>query len=292
MEKSPDWYTGLGWPLTVMIVAGNGLVIYLISTRKKLRTTTNWFVLSLAVADISFGLAFFPVVAACNHNKLCTTVQQTTRFFFIYASKTNLCTLTLDRYSAIVKPFRHATLMTMKRVVVLLATAWGTTLLLTPLFYFSLTLHAPVKTYFEKFSLAALSILQAFTIAALIFATSHILLTALRHARQNAALLAQLKFNHQIQHSRVFKPQEAASAKVVVIVVVVFILSRSVYLCKNFCFITELCKLCELCENNFQNVCDLLFCINCAVNPVAYAFFKKDIRVELLRLFRCCTAHR
>ena len=287
MGKLPDWYTGLGWPFTVVIVAGNGLVIYLISTRKKLRTTTNWFVLSLAVADFSFGLAFFPVAAACNHNKLCTTAQQTTRFFFIYASITNLCTLTLDRYSAIVKPFRHVTLMTMKRVVVLLATAWGTTLLLTLLFYFSLMLHASEKTYFEKLSLAALSILQACAIVALIFATSHILLTAQRHARQNAALLAQLKFNHQIQHSRVFKPQETASAKVVGIAVVFFIISISTYLSRNFCTVTELCEP----NKNVRYICSLLCMANCAVNPVAYALFKKDIKVEFLQLFRCGTAY-
>ena len=288
MEKSPDWYISLGWPLTVVTVAGNGLVIYLISTRKKLRTTTNWFVLSLAVADFSFGLAFFPVGAACNSNYLCTNIHKTTRIFFLYASITNLCALAVDRYSAIVKPFRHVTLMTMKRVVVLLATAWGTTLLLTPPFYFSLKLHAPEKTYFKKFSLAALSILQAFTIVALIFATSHILLIALRHARQNAALLAQLKFNHQIQHSRVFKPQEAASAKVMVIVVVFFIISMLSHLYRGFCTITELCEP----NKNMVYVCELLCLANSAVNPVAYALFKKDIKVELLRLFCCGTAHR
>ena len=287
MGKLPDWYTGLGWPFTVVIVAGNGLVIYLISTRKKLRTTTNWFVLSLAVADFSFGLAFFPVAAACNYNYPCNNIHKTTSMFFFCASITNLCALVVDRYFAIVKPFRHVTLMTMKRVVVLLATAWGTTLLLTPLFYFSLMLRAPVKTYFEKFSLAALSILQAFTIAALIFATSHILLTALRHARQNAALLAQLKFNHQIQHSRVFKPQEAASAKVVVIAVVFFVIAISTYLSRSFCSITELCKP----NKNVRYICDLLCMANCAVNPVAYALFKKDIKVEFLQLFRCGTAY-
>ena len=286
MEKSPDWYTGLGWPLTVMIVAGNGLVIYLISTRKKLRTTTNWFVLSLAMADFSFGLLHFPVAAACNSNDLCTTIKKTTKTFFLYASITNLCTLTLHRYSAIVKPFRHATLMTMKRVVVLLATAWGTTLLLTPLFYFSLMV-SPENTYFKKCFWAALSILEVCIIIALIFATSHILLIARRHARQNAALLAQLKFNHQIQHSRVFKPQEAASAKVVAIVMVVFILSILTHLYATFCDISKLCKPFE----NVTNVCGLLFLINCAVNPVAYAFFKKDIRVELLQLLRCGTVH-
>ena len=284
MEKSPDWYIRLGWPLTVVIVAGNGLVIYLISTRKKLRTTTNWFVLSLAVADFSFGLAFFPVAAACTHNKLCTTVQQTIEFFFIHASITNLCTLTVDRYFAIVKPFRYITFMTTKHVVVLLATAWGTTLLLTPLFYFS---YFSLSTASAKCFLAALSILHACAIVALIFATSHILLISLRHVRQNAALLAQLSFNHQIQHSRVFKPQEAASAKVVVIAVVFFVIAISTYLSRSFCSITELCKP----NKNVRYICDLLCMANCAVNPVAYALFKKDIKVEFLRLFRCGTAH-
>ena len=70
----PLWFQILGWPLTVIIIIGNGLVIYLITTRRKLRTKTNWFVLSLAVADFAFGLICFPNLSVCRiKDETCVT---------------------------------------------------------------------------------------------------------------------------------------------------------------------------------------------------------------------------
>ena len=86
----PLWFQILGWLLTVIIIIGNGLVIYLITTRRKLRTKTNWFVLSLAVADFAFGLIYFPNLPVCgikdetyvtNVNKIVYSIG----LFFMYA---------------------------------------------------------------------------------------------------------------------------------------------------------------------------------------------------------------
>ena len=121
----PLWFQITSWPLTVIIIIGNGLVIYLITTRRKLRTKTNWFVLSLAVADFGVGATYVSSRFVCEiHTEMCAH-QFTGIVFFLCASIHSLCVLTLDRYLAIVKPMRYVTFMTTKRVALLISAAWS-----------------------------------------------------------------------------------------------------------------------------------------------------------------------
>ena len=137
-----------------------------------------------------------------------------------------------------------------------------------------------------KWFLVLLTFFQGCVCLALLFATTRIFLVARRHARQNAVLVMQLNFNHTIQHSRVFKPREAASTRVVGSVVAVFIIVYMVNTYENACSM-GLCKV----SRTLEDVVKLLTLINSAVNPVAYAFFKKDVKKELRRLFCCLRGH-
>jgi len=49
--------------LSIFTVCGNILVLYAIQTEKNLRTVSNLFILSLAVADLSVGLFVMPLSA-------------------------------------------------------------------------------------------------------------------------------------------------------------------------------------------------------------------------------------
>ena len=65
LTMPPVWFWVLGWFLTTVAVVGNGFVIYLITTKRRLHTTTNWFILSLSVADFCFGSSYLPSLFAC-----------------------------------------------------------------------------------------------------------------------------------------------------------------------------------------------------------------------------------
>ena len=284
----PLWFSIVVWLLSLFTVTGNGLVFYLIATRRNLRTRTNWVVLSLAVAD--FGVAVANLVmmlfTPCYSPQSCANVDKipvgSALFYLIYASMFNLCTLTLDRYLAIIKPLRYITFMTMKRVVFLVAVSWSLPSLIV-VSYLAWQLGTSGQTYviFKKYFLVFLSFFQVCVCVALLFATTRIFLVARRHARQNAVLVMQLNFNHRIQHSRVFKPQEAASTKVVGSVVAVFIICHVLSIYNKVCLIVS----CERSDALMDHVLIPLILTNSAVNPVAYAFFKKDINKELKRLF-------
>ena len=282
----PLWFSIVVWLLSLFTVTGNGLVFYLIATRRNLPTKTNWVVLSLAVAD--FGVAVANLVmlfTSCYSPQSCANFVKipvgSALFYLIYASMFNLCTLTLDRYLAIIKPLRYITFMTMKRVVFLVAVSWSLpSLIVVPYLAWQLGTSGQTYVIVKQRLIVFVSFFQVCVSVALLFATTRIFLVTRRHARRNTVLVMQLNFNHRIQHSRMFKPQEAASTKVVGSVVVVFIICYVLRIYTNACSM-GLCKRSQA----LDAVVTLLRLTNSAVNPVAYAFFKKDINKELKRLF-------
>ena len=125
----PVWALIPGWTSAIGILIGNGLVIFLLTTRRNLRTTTNWFVLSLGVADFGVGAVRYPRLSFCSiRDETCVNeavkVAFSIGYSFVFASVTNLCAITLDRYLAIVHPLRYATFMTKRRVALLVSAAW------------------------------------------------------------------------------------------------------------------------------------------------------------------------
>ena len=74
----------------------------------------------------------------------------------------------------------------------------------------------------------------------LLFATVRIFLVVRRIARQNAAVVAQLNFNHKLQHGVAFKARETASAKMLGIVVTVFVVSFLPWVADSICILAEL----------------------------------------------------
>ena len=60
------WYWFLRGIIGLAILAGNSPVIYLIATRHRLQTTSNWFILSLSVADLLVGVFVIPVSTSCS----------------------------------------------------------------------------------------------------------------------------------------------------------------------------------------------------------------------------------
>ena len=69
------WFWIIGWFLTVLAVTGNALVIWLVTTKRRLRTTANFFIVSLAIADFCIGLFSFPALFTCKR----LTAQLTAR---------------------------------------------------------------------------------------------------------------------------------------------------------------------------------------------------------------------
>ena len=66
------WFWVLGWFLSILTMVVNGFVIFLVCSKRQLRTKTNAFVVSLAVADFGFGMIAVPSRFFCSLATECT----------------------------------------------------------------------------------------------------------------------------------------------------------------------------------------------------------------------------
>ena len=125
------WFWVLGWFLSILTMVVNGFVIFLVCNKRQLRTKTNAFVVSLAVADFGVGMIVVPSRFFCSLTTECTPrskeglIVTFVRVFTIYASGTNLVSLVLERYVAVVKPLKYLTFMKRRRVIQMVVTSWG-----------------------------------------------------------------------------------------------------------------------------------------------------------------------
>ena len=283
----PLWAFIPGWILAVVTIVGNGLVILLITTRRNLRTTTNWFVLSLAVADFGVGSVWYSRSSFCSigSDKICVNeaveIASLIGNLFALASATNLCALTLDRYLAIVHPLRYVTFMTKKRVALLVSAAWAVASTLSASIFLLLTVFKREDQLIIAMSLLLYNIAIILGVCIfLLFATVRIFLVVRRIARQNAALVAQLNFNHKLQHGVAFKAPETSSAKMIGIVVTVYLVCFLLWAVDTILYSMKLWRPYYVIE-----IYVILTILNSAVNPIAYAFYKRELRTELKRTF-------
>ena len=122
------WFWILGLSLAILTIVGNGFIIFLVCSKRQLRTKTNAFVVSLAVADFCVGTSVVPPMFFCELSTGCSPQSywiSFARWLFGYTSVINLCILVLDRYIAVVKPLKYLTVMTRRRVIQTVFLSWG-----------------------------------------------------------------------------------------------------------------------------------------------------------------------
>ncbi|EDO43901.1 predicted protein, partial [Nematostella vectensis] len=116
-------------------VLSNGVIIYLILTRAKLRTAPNAFICSLSVADMVLTVLITPFEFLCfrAYPGLCDVwILKLFYDMAVNASVFNLCALTLDRYLAAGSPLNYMSAMTSQKIKWIISFTWIAAIL-TPL---------------------------------------------------------------------------------------------------------------------------------------------------------------
>ncbi|XP_024085109.1 octopamine receptor beta-3R-like isoform X3 [Cimex lectularius] len=128
--------------IIVMAVLGNALVIISVVRHRKLRIITNYYVVSLALADLLVALCamtFNASVELTGHwvfGPVMCDVWNSLDVYFSTASILHLCCISVDRYYAIVRPLQYPITMTHRTVSFMLANVWVLPALIsfTPIF--------------------------------------------------------------------------------------------------------------------------------------------------------------
>jgi len=158
LSQAPDMVNGVtpwtelipaimkGLVMGIIIIAavlGNALVIISVARHRKLRIITNYYVVSLALADLLVALCAMTFNASVEltggtwlFGYVMCDVWNSLDVYFSTASILHLCCISVDRYYAIVRPLEYPITMTHRTVCFMIANVWVLPALIsfTPIF--------------------------------------------------------------------------------------------------------------------------------------------------------------
>ncbi|XP_045468251.1 muscarinic acetylcholine receptor DM1 [Harmonia axyridis] len=129
--------------LSVITVVGNIMVMISFKIDKQLQTISNYFLFSLAVADFVIGLISMPLFTISTllgywplGPFICDT-WLALDYLASNASVLNLLIISFDRYFSVTRPLTYRAGRTTKRAMMMIAGAWGVSLVLWPPWIYS-----------------------------------------------------------------------------------------------------------------------------------------------------------
>ncbi len=270
-------------------VLGNGLVLVLIVRDKQLQTVTNYFIASLAAADLLVGALGIPCVLVAWHgyprdftgclivNTVIVTLTQISIF--------GLLIIAIERFVAIKEPFRYKELCTGKIAAICVSVTWcfATVIGLIPLFgwnlgptdqetcSFTAVIDLRYMVYCVFLGFVLVPLLCMFVIYGYIFHVVRKQKRQIACAQPNPSP-SNLAVTQSLQ-------RETKAAKWFAIVILVFTLCwLPIHIMNAVSLATS--KTCSAC----LVLAILLSHANSAVNPLLYAYGNAKFRAALLRM--------
>ena len=281
-----SWVWILGWFLSILTITGNGFIIFLVWNKRQLRTKTNAFVVSLAVADLCVGINVFPLLFLYemtrdrNFSQDLYTGVLLVCWFFQDASVMNLCSLVLERYIAIVKPFKYVAFMNGHRVVQMIFFPWAITVIFI-LLESSLWIGLKSSFILKIFIWPVITFFEFLPSCLVIFCLFCMLRVVYKHKRAVSILTRQLRLNHCVS----CRPYGKSAVVMMTVVSGIFLVCYGLYLRCGFMLVFNIVQD----YSHFKSYQMPMLVINSAVNPLAYASFKRDIKKEIKRLLYAWT---
>ena len=125
----------------LMTIGGNVLVLLAVFVNSHLRSTTNYFIVNLAIADLLLGTTVLPFSATLEildywiFGQIFCDIWAAIDVLCCTASIMSLCVISIDRYIGITRPLQHSTIMTERRALYIIVLVWllATTISVAPL---------------------------------------------------------------------------------------------------------------------------------------------------------------
>ena len=277
-------------PIAVVIVIVNSMVFYLIVKSKRLRTPTNFLLLSLAVCDFMTGFICIPlfIIVAVQVIKSPETHAHIANFNVVFnncmaiSAAYHILAITLERYFCITRPFVHRQ-FTKKSMLKVALLVWFVTAVtgFMPYAWFSLQLTDIITYRKTQVGYVVFCLIFVFLVPCiLIVFLQTVMFKAIAKSGGDgltASKSAQRKARNEKKCLLIF-------ALMAFIYVICWLPWFVLYLCFSFWFPLSPETL-EGLSNLSQGVVIFRY-ITSIVNPLLYTFFKKDFleAVKLLAL--------
>ena len=267
-------------------LVGNSWVIFIIARRRRLQTTANWFILSLAAADLGVTCVLAPYT-------ICDVILDTCKeevveifaFFFVNVSAIGLIATVAERYVAIVHSLKYVRIFrTTRRTFIIIEVPFLFTVLRRAM-YLADGRHSVVKTRIVEVIYILLFVLSPTVL--LLTAHFHILLIARKLSLQMRTLMKQVRFNMTANSLKTKEIRnvglKASTVRLVSVLVAIFTTCYGIGFYVLLCYTFKICSVSE----PIQVINMLLLLANSTLNPLVYAFLKEDIKRETKAFLRC-----
>lgn len=281
--------------ISILSTSGNLLVCIAVGRNKKLRTVTNYFLVSLAAADFFVGTLAIPCAIMTDlglpHNNLylCITIVYML-ITLTQSSVFSLLAIAIERYVAILLPFHYQRLLKPRNARLVIMLTWVLAFLLSsvPLLdfqnqsrqinycFFACVVDIAFMVYFNFFGCALIPLLVMF------FIYAHIFITVRRQVRRiatlHSALEAQAKQNSAMR-------RDAKKATLIFLLIFFFVLCWMPIHIMNC--LQQFCPHCTV-PLPLILTAVILSHANSAINPLLYAYRMKSFRQAFKAIFLCC----
>ncbi|XP_046711695.1 adenosine receptor A2b-like [Silurus meridionalis] len=281
--------------ISILSASGNLLVCIAVGRNKKLRTVTNYFLVSLAAADFFVGTLAIPCAIMSDlgfpHNNidLCTAIV----FMLIMLTQTSvfsLLAIAIERYVAILFPFHYQSLLKPRNARLVIVLTWLLSFLLSlvPLqgfqnrfrhityCFFPCVVDMTFMVYFNFFGCVLIPLLVMF------FIYAHIFITVRRQVRRIAAVHNALEV--QTRQTSAMR-REAKKATSIFLIIFLFVLCWMPIHVLNC--LEQFCPQCTV-PLPIILTAVILSHANSAINPLLYAYRMKSFRQAFKGMFFCC----
>ncbi|XP_062280835.1 trace amine-associated receptor 13c-like [Scomber scombrus] len=263
------------YPVAVLTVSLNLLVFISISHFRQLHTTTNVFLLSLAVSDLLVGLAVMPAAVdqqSCRFlSKITCALYLLLGFILTSTSVGSMVLISVDRYVAICAPLHYSSMMTTNRAKICVSLCWICSVIynfiilkdhLSQIYMFN-PCPQECTVFLSYISGVVDSIITFFSpVTVIIFLYIRVFVVAVSQARVMRSQIVAVKSRTL---TVVVKKSEMRAARTLGIVLLVFILCLCPYYCPSLAG--------QDTTTDGSGALSWLFYCNSALNPLIYAFF-------------------
>ncbi|XP_031570927.1 histamine H2 receptor-like [Actinia tenebrosa] len=255
--------------LIILTIAGNVMVLLTFCLCKELRSITNYFLISLSIADLLTALLAMPIFLLLRITNEQWNFPGAVVFRNIFvavdiicgsASIWNLCLISMDRFLAIRMPLKHMVILTPRRAQVVIVIAWALALLVSSLLYTSW----PYKVY----PIVTLSFFLPLTI--IIFSYVNIYRTM-----RNRTFVQRRRAGAKLK-------RDFRMAKQMILVIGSFIVCWF-----GFFVVNVILALTIPVDLVVLNIVKVLTYLNSCINPLLFTFISQKFKVAFSQIFHC-----